>query len=222
MRHLWIGLLALSCCPGVDAASKPHVISFGKPQEVKLLIGASEDKVLGISVRALYVDTKLKEFTTGQRHDVTDRLFVIRRAFRINDFLPDDAKKRNKWLWQRGGWLLVDRCSGKISALKLPDFDTIYSEVSWYRDYAAYCGMSDAGDGLYALVAEVGSRKPLYRKLLGKIGRGDSLESQCPAPHWQRQPARVTFQALNGEKMTVNVGARFVDGAPDSTPSDEP
>ena len=48
---------------------------------------------MDITVRPLYVDSRLKEFTTGDSHDVTDREFVVRRAFRINDALPDDARK---------------------------------------------------------------------------------------------------------------------------------
>ena len=115
---------------------------------VKLFVGPSEDKTVDITVRALYVDTKLKDFTTGDAHDVTDREFVIRRAYRINDALPEDLHKTPKWLWQRGGWLLVDRVSGKISLVKLPDFDPFYSEVSWYRDYAAYCGITSNGERL--------------------------------------------------------------------------
>ena len=75
---------------------------------------------MDITVRALYVDAKLKEFTTGKPHDVTDREFVVRRAFRINDALPEIRTRRPKWLWQRGGWLLVDRVSGKVTQLKLP------------------------------------------------------------------------------------------------------
>lgn len=108
-----------------SAASKPHVVGFGKPLPVKLFIGPAEDKAIDITVRPLYVDSKLKEFTTGKQHDVTDREFVIRRAFRINDALPDDPRKSPTWIWQRGGWLLVDRSSGRITQLKLPDFDPI-------------------------------------------------------------------------------------------------
>ena len=37
-----------------------------------------------IKVRALFVDTRLKEYTIGLPHDVTDRLFVVRRAYRLN------------------------------------------------------------------------------------------------------------------------------------------
>ena len=126
----------------LSAASKPHVVGFGSLQSIKLFIGPSEDKTMDLTVRALYVDTKLKEFTTGKPHDVTDREFVVRRAFRINDALPDDPHKSPKWVWQLGGWLLVNRSSGKVTPLKLPDFDSFYSEVSWYRDYAAYCGLT--------------------------------------------------------------------------------
>ena len=56
-----------------------------------------------------YVDAKLREFTMGEPHDVTDRIFVVRRAYRVNDWLPDDPKSVPKWRWQRSGWLLVDR-----------------------------------------------------------------------------------------------------------------
>ncbi len=42
-------------------------MSFGKPTTVKLLLGPSEEKALTISVRPLYLDTKLKEYVTGPR-----------------------------------------------------------------------------------------------------------------------------------------------------------
>ena len=62
------------------------------------------------------VDGKIKEFTTGDIHEVTDRFFVVRKAFRVNDWLPDDEKpKEHRWKWQRGGWLLVDRTTTRIS-----------------------------------------------------------------------------------------------------------
>ena len=163
---------------------------------------------------------KVKDFTTGDTHDVTDREFVVRRAYRINDSLPDDTHKAAKWLWQRGDWILVDRRSGKTSSLKLPDFDPFYSQVSWYRDYAAYCGISSSGEHVTALVAEIGARKPLYRKDLGKNMMGDDPDSDCSAPHWDRQPARVTFAPKVSDKFTVTVSGRFVDQTAD-TESDE-
>ena len=39
----------------------------------KLLLGPSEEQELNISVRPLYLDTKLKEYPTGPAHDITDR-----------------------------------------------------------------------------------------------------------------------------------------------------
>src|SRR5271165_1119902 len=154
MRTLRILALILLMATVAGAASKTHVIAFGKPVAVKLYIGASAERTLDITIRPLYVDSRLKEYTTGKTHDVTDRQFVVRRAFRINDALPDEARKSPKWLWQLGGWLLVDRVSGKVTAIKLADFDPFYSEVSWYRDYAAYCGTTANGEKLDVLVMQ--------------------------------------------------------------------
>ena len=216
MRTLLLLLAILPIGLQAGAASKPHAVSLGKTTPVKLFVGPSEEKTIDITVRPLYVDTKLKDFTTGDPHDVTDREYVIRRAYRINDSLPDDQRKTPKWLWQRGGWLLVDRVSGKISLIKLPDFDAFYSEVSWYRDYAAYCGITSNGERVNAVVAEIGGKKALFHKELGKISGGDASDSNCVAPRWERQPARVTFLPKAGDKFTVNVSGRFADEAPDN------
>jgi hypothetical protein len=203
LRLLLILLLAIPAW----CASKPHIVAFGKVQSVRISLGPEESRQVSINVRPLYVDTKLKEFTTGSLHEVTDRLFVVQRAFRINDGLPVDKPKQPKWLWQRGGWLLVDRTSGHITQLKFPDFDPAYSEVSWYRDYAAYCGISEGADRWNALVAQVGARKAVYRKELGRSGP-EPAESGCGLPHWERHPARVTFKPSSGEEFTVNVATR--------------
>ena len=145
MRFFGAFATALLVCSPAAATPKPHTVSLGRPTTVKLMVGPSEEKTTDITVRTLYVDGKVKDFTTGDSHDVTDREFVVRRAYRINDSLPDDTRRTPKWLWQRGDWILVDRKSGKTTSLKLPDFDPFYSQVSWYRDYAAYCGISSSG-----------------------------------------------------------------------------
>jgi hypothetical protein len=162
--------LAASALP---AASKPHVVSFGKWQTVKWFADAplKEAPPVDLKIRPLYVDTKLKENTVGSPHDVTDRIFVVRRAYRVNDSLPAEDAKAPRWRWQLGGWLQVDRVSGRVSALNLPDFDPEYSSAAWYRDYAGYCGVSDDGKKLYALVAQLGRRKPVLKKALGETPR---------------------------------------------------
>jgi len=221
MRTLRILAVLVLLHAAASAASKPHVIALGKPQPVKLFVGPSDSRTVDLSVSPLFVDTKLKEYTTGKPHEVTDREFVIRRVFRINDALPDEARKTPRWIWQLGGWLLVDRSSGRITQIKLPNFDPFYSEVSWYRDYAAYCGITDNSEKLEAIVMQIGVKKPLYRKELGKVKGAESADSECNAPHWERQPARVTFLPTTGEKCTVTVNGHLVDEAPDND-SDEP
>jgi hypothetical protein len=77
------------------AVPKPHVISFGKWTVGKWYVGP-QGKALDVKIRALYVDTRLKEFTTGMPHEVTDRLFVVRRMFRLNDTLPTETATTTK------------------------------------------------------------------------------------------------------------------------------
>jgi hypothetical protein len=210
MRHVLGFVLFLAAALPVWCASKPHVVFLGKSQPVKTFSGRDENQSVTINVRPLYVDTKLKDYTTGDAHDVTDRQFVVQRAFRMNDFLPGDSPKQSKWIWERGDWLLVDRISGRIIQIKLPEFDSIYSRVSWYRDYAAYCGVSDNGVRWNAIVAQIGVRKALFHKDLGKSAEpeDDPRASQCLSPKWERRPPRVTFILTNGQPLTVNVTAR--------------
>ena len=212
MRKLGIACATLVVAATAFAAAKPHVIQFGKKTAVKLFVGPNEDRTLQIHVQPLTVDGKIKEFTTGAPHDVTDRLFVVRRAFRINDYLDrDNGTTVPRWKWQRGGWLMVNRDTGRVSQITLPEFDPYYSAASWYRDYVAYCGVSDSGEKLYAVVAQVGRRKPVVRKDLGAAKGGDMPESECAAPEWQRQPTRVTFAPASGSKLTFEVRGHAAD-----------
>ena len=100
----------------------------------------------------------------------------------------------------------------------MPDFDPFYSLVSWYRDYAAYCGITSSGERVTAVVAEIGDKKALFHKELDKPSPGeDSPDGNCPAPHWDRQPARVTFAPEElAKSSSVNVSGRFADEAPDN------
>jgi hypothetical protein len=198
-------------------AAKPKIITFGPWSPVKWFIGEEDKTPLEMKVRSLIVNGDTKEFTTGEPHDVTDRAFVVRRAFRLNDTLPADTKTNPKWKWQPGGWLMVDRGTAHISKLTLPEYDPYYSTASWYRDLVAYCGISDSGDKLYAVVVQIGRRKPLLRKVLGAAKNGDLPESECAVPVWQRQPTRVTFQPSGGEKISFSVRGRAMEIAPDNS-----
>jgi len=210
-------LLALLLTPSFAAQrAKAHTISFGKPLPVKLFLGPDEEHSAPMKVRSLAVDGKVKEFVTGEAHEVTERLFVVRRAYRLNNNLPEEESKSISWIWQRGGWLLVDRLTGRVSQLSLVDFDPFYSQASWFRDYAAYCGVSDNGEKLSAVVAQLGRKKPLLRKELGTTNQGDSPDSQCDAPTWERKPTRVTFAPKHAEKQSFSIFGHAVDAAPGS------
>jgi hypothetical protein len=210
------GLLMVSV--ECSAVSKPHVITFGKWTSAKWP-NATGEKLLDLKVRALLVDTRLKEYTTGGSHELTDRLFVVRRVFRMNDALPKESASR--WQWQRGGWLLVDRLTGRVSQLSLPEFDPFYSTASWYRDYIAYCGVSEDGKKLYAMVAQVGRRKPILKKDVGEPGGDADPDSECPAPAWERSPMRVTFQPDDDRKLVFSVHNRAVDVVNDAEAEEE-
>jgi hypothetical protein len=212
-------LFVLAIHSSAAAATKSHIITLGKWTSVQWFPEAAtgEEKPLTLRIRPLIVDARVKEFTLGPAHDVTDRLFVVRRAFRINDSLPQESASPPHWQWQRGGWLLVDRTTGHITPINLPDFDAFYSVASWYRDYAAYCGVSDDGKKLYAVVAQISRRKPVLKKLLDGANivsdepKDAVPDSPCPAPSWQRAPTRVTFEATGAPKQTFAIRGHVID-----------
>ena len=204
MKVWWSVTVAILLASSLLAASKPHVVILGKWTTVKLQ--ADDDHIaMDVKVRPLFVDGKTKEFTPGPAHDVTERIFVVQRMFRLNDSLPQESGPA-RWRWEKGGWLLVDRVSGKVQALVLPEFDPNYSQANWFRDYAAYCGTSDDGQKAFATIVQVGKRKPLLRKALAESSR-----EGCPAPVWQRNPMRVTFATKEDPKLTFAVKSRSVD-----------
>src|SRR6202021_3705687 len=106
LRFAWaLGILlpAPSYC-----GSKPPVVGLGA---VRREAYSSEGDPAGalkdekeLKVRPLVVDGKVKEWTTGDAHDVTERSFAVRRAVRLNDSLPTDHVAR--WVWPRGRWTL--------------------------------------------------------------------------------------------------------------------
>jgi hypothetical protein len=212
--------------PVAGAATKVHVITFGKWTSAQWFTGSAagssaEDKPRILKIRGLFVDGRVKEYVLGSPHDVTDRLVVVRRVFRLNDSLPEDPGPR--WQWQRGGWLLVDRLTGRVSAINLPDFDAYYSAASWYRDYVAYCGVADDGKRTYAIVVQLSRRKPVLKKELSNEGVPEDAapDSACRVPSWQRSPMRVSFEPVGVAKQTFAIRGHVVDLVNDAEEEDE-
>jgi len=195
-----------------QAATKVHVIALGKQMSVPWSPqGKTDDKPLTLKIRPLIVDGRIREYMLASPHDVTERLFVVRRAFRVNDSLPEESAPI--WQWQRGGWLLVDRATGRVSPINLPEFDTLYSAAGWYQDYVAYCGVSDDDEKIYAIVVQLGRRKPVLKKPLSNEGLPDDAapDSACRVPSWQRNPTRVSFEPPGGTKQTFAIRGHAVD-----------
>lgn len=233
-RHVGLALivlvlivLVLNAAPLAFAAGpKNHSVALGGVRIVPYSVegdpaGALPDETK-LHVRPLVVDGRVKEWTTGDVHDLTDRSFTVRRAIRLNDSLPTDRTEH--WVWQRGPWLLVDRASGKIIALRLPEYDPGVSDVVWFRDLAAYCGLSASGKQLYAVVAQVAARKPVLSKKLGEWNPAAHPTPACAPATWQREPLQVSFTPTGAAAaVSFNLSASSAvlveDGdSPDTSP----
>jgi hypothetical protein len=228
MRRGWLlgAVFASLVGNATGASAKVHVITFGKWMAVPWVTGAPVEakpattKAATLKIRALMVDGMVKEYSLGAPHEVTDRLFVVRRVFRVNDSLPEDSGPR--WQWQRGGWMMVDRVTGRVSAINLPEFDVYYSAASWYRDYVAYCGVADDGKKTYAMVAQVGRRKPVLKKEMSEgVSEDGAPDSACAVPAWQRGPVRVSFEAAGSAKQTFAIRGHVVDLVNDAEEEEE-
>src|SRR5690348_9610497 len=83
---------------------KAHVVVLGAVRRVPYSkVGDPAGALPGeetLKIRPLVVDGSVKEWTTGDVHDVTDRSFVVRRVLRINDELPGERRPANHWVWQ--------------------------------------------------------------------------------------------------------------------------
>lgn len=203
-----LALLSLLLFPLRVQAAKMHFVSLGAVRKVpytppEATADNRSEEATTLRIRPLMVDDKAREWTVGDLHEVTDRTFVIRRALRINDALPGEA---SRWSWQPGPWLQVDRTSGHITPLHLPDFDPQVSEVTWFRDYAAYCGLVPTlKGGVVAMVVELGTRKPVAQRVLASWPLDKPLHPICVPAQWQRMPMRATLRLSGGEPVTFDV-----------------
>lgn len=233
MRAFVPGFLLTFCFAGIvstacAAPRKPHTVYLGAIKKVPYSpagdpSGAQPGET-ELKIRALIIDGIVKEWTTGDAHDITDRSFVVRRALRLNDELPGEkpATAQPHWVWQRGPWLLVDRATGHLAALKLPDYDPAISQVAWFRDYGAYCGVTASGKSLYAVVAQLAARKPVLAKKLAALNpeRREQPTALCAPPDWQREPLRVIFHPADRAAVSFDIAAGsalLVEDTPDET-----
>jgi len=205
-----IAVFVLLLASGMSLAAKAHLVTFGPWLKVHLFVGPEADKVEDIKVRSLNIDNHSRDYVVGEPHDLTEKTFVMRRAYRMNDAITS----QREWKWQRDGWIMVDRSNGHVSKLNLPDFDPFYSVVSWFQDYAAYCGIAE-GQKLYAVVAQLGQRKPVLRQYIGVAMAREEPDSECSAPVWQKEPVRVTFVPKTGQKLNFAIHGR--SGEPEPT-----
>jgi hypothetical protein len=231
MCKTWV-LVAMGFAPGQTSAqaataklAKPpklHVVTLGPVRKVPYTPAdvqpdEKNEETTTLKVRPLVVDDRQREWTMGEMHEVTDRSFAVRRVMRVNDALP--GEKDARWAWEPGPWLLVDRVTGHIAALHLPGFDAAVSNVVWFRDYAAYCGVgSTAKGGLYAMVAQLGARRAAVEKQVGAWPQENHFVPVCAAAEWQRTPLRVTLKPTGGEATTfalVGTAALIEEGDPE-------
>lgn len=210
LRSAVVPLLLASAClfaPPVHAL-KMHIVTLGSYRKVpytppEATPDNKSDEATTLKIRALMIDDRPREWTVGELHEVTDRTFVIRRVLHINDSLPNEP---SRWTWQPGPWLMVDRNTGHVTPLHLPDFDPQVSDVAWFRDYAAYCGLVPTlKGGVMAIVAELGSHKPVAQHILAGWPIDPPLHPVCAPVQWQRTPMRATISLTGGQPMTFAV-----------------
>ncbi|HLJ29821.1 MAG TPA: hypothetical protein VKY85_24140 [Candidatus Angelobacter sp.] len=176
---------------GAAVVSQGHVVAWGAWKQVALASGQQT------KIRPLVIDGRVKEYAIGEPHQITETLSVARRVIRLNNALPNEPAKHPEWVWQLDGWISINSGTGHISELKLPEFESHSSEASWFQDYAAYCGATEDGNLRHMVIFQLGRRTPVLRKEL----HGHS----CPAPAWERDPTRVTFEPAGGSKVSFAI-----------------
>ena len=199
--------------PKMARTPRAHAVVLGGVRKVPytppdVTPDEKNEETTTLRVRPLVVDELQREWTTGEIHEVTDRTFAVRRVMRLNDAMPGSAggEREARWVWQPGPWLLVDRVTGRITALHLPEFDAAVSNAVWYRDYVAYCGIgTGAKGGLFAVVAQLGARKAVVQKQIGAWPQANHFVPVCRPAEWQKTPMRVTLKPTGGEPTTYDV-----------------
>lgn len=97
-----------------------------------------------------------------------------------------------------------------MAPVNLPEFDPLYSAASWYRDYLAYCGISDYGKKTDAIVAQLSRREPVQKAITNAPPDDAPPDSASPTPTWQRRPTRVG-EPRSAAKQTFAIRGHVVD-----------
>jgi hypothetical protein len=195
-KPLGVCAVVLSFC--LPVAAKVHSVAVGAWRKVpytppSTAVATDSAEATTLRVRPLVIDGQVKDWTTGEIHEITDRTFVARRAVKLNDALPEERGAH--WIWVLGPWLLVDRTTAHVTV----------SQVVWFRDYAAYCGVNSTGKHLYAVVAQLGVRRPLAAKALINWTVDDHPTPACAPATWQRRPLQVAFHPTNGDAVNYKI-----------------
>src|SRR5262249_43904271 len=137
MRSALLVTMVLVLASSGRSAPRQHTILLGRWRSVE--VRSDSGRTQQMRVQELIVDGHLREYTSGPPHDVTERLFVVRRAYRMNDALPDENRKAPQWVWRLGGWVSVGRPTGHIAPLDPPAFDGKLFQATWYRHHTRDC-----------------------------------------------------------------------------------
>lgn len=188
-------VLVLWVCAPAAAARKGHIVMFGSARKVSPVVPEGE-----LHVRPLFVDGKQTEWIADGVHAVTEKLWLGQQIMRLNNLLP--GERGSGWVWQRGPWVEINRSTGRLKPVKLPDFDPRTSNPVWFRDYAAYCGVQQdpKGDSPVAVVWQLGSKKPMFLK---QIPGDPGTARTCSPATWQREPLVVTIHPEGQQDIPV-------------------
>jgi len=115
----------------------------------------------------------------------------------------------------------VDRVTGPVPQLNLPELDPFYSGASWYHDYIAYCGVSEQREALCGRHPSGARQAGAEKRMSSHPAETTSPDSECPPPVWERNPLRVTYPPDENHKLKFSLRRRMVDVVKDAEEPEE-
>ena len=111
----------------------------------------------------------IKEYVVGSAHEVTDRLFVVRRAFRINDALPEDPCRAGSGSVEDGCWWIALRGESLLQACR--SLILIFRRPAGTGIMRHIAGSETTERKPMRSLRNLSRRKPVLKKLLPKVLR---------------------------------------------------